>query len=181
MVVLAACGGGGASSSSKAAAERAKALAEAAAAIEAIDRREERAKAATVRRRREGKLKMSKAEITNLSKIEIKARSGPPPKKLVVRNLREGDGAPLRSRDAILVRYFSVTYGEARDRDRTGRIGPTKFGLNEVVRGWKVGLPGMRVGGRRELIAPPRFAYKGKIIIYVIDLLAVYPNAVVDF
>jgi peptidylprolyl isomerase len=124
---------------------------------------------------------MSKAEIAKLPKLEIRQRTGPPPKGLVVNDLRQGSGAAIKPKDAILVNYFSVKYGEALKKSRTGGYGATKFGLNEVIKGWELGLPGMKVGGRRELIVPPKLGYRGWTLIYVIDLLAVYPGGAASF
>jgi FKBP-type peptidyl-prolyl cis-trans isomerase len=119
---------------------------------------------------------MSKGEVARLPKLEIKRRKTPAPKKLMVRDLRRGTGAPVRPRGAILVDFFDVKYGSAQHKNWSGRFGPTKFGYTGTIKGWQVGLRGMRVGGRRELIVPPSLGYEGKTIVYVIDLLAVYPG-----
>lgn len=127
------------------------------------------------------KLRMSKGEIARLPKLEIKMHKAPAPKKLVVRDLRRGTGAQVQPNCAILVDFFDVKYGSAQNKSWSGKFGPTQFGYTGTIKGWQVGLRGMRVGGRRELVVPPSLGYEGKTIVYVIDLLAVYPGEASSF
>ncbi|MEK9737000.1 MAG: FKBP-type peptidyl-prolyl cis-trans isomerase, partial [Candidatus Nanopelagicales bacterium] len=53
--------------------------------------------------------------------------------------------------------------------------------LAGLIAGWQEGIPGMRVGGRRQLVIPPALAYgesgahrlAGRTLVFVIDLLDV--------
>jgi peptidylprolyl isomerase len=131
----------------------------------------------TQQRRRGPRSSMSKEEIAKLPKLRIRQRSGPPPRRLVVRDLRKGFGAVVKPDDRIDVRFFEITYEQAQNGSRTGRYGPTEYALDGgVVKGWEKGVPGMRVGGRRELIVPPKLGYRGLTLIYVIDVLAARPQ-----
>ena len=59
---------------------------------------------------------------------------------------------------------------------------PIRFPLAGLIAGWQDGIPGMKVGGRRQLTIPPELAYgpaggghrlSGKTLVFIIDLLAV--------
>jgi FKBP-type peptidyl-prolyl cis-trans isomerase len=107
---------------------------------------------------------------------EIRVPNGPPPTKVVINELREGSGEEVKAGDEILVDYVGVNYrtGEKFESTWAGND-PSSFtlGTGEVIKGWDVGLKGMKVGGRRELIIPSSLAYKTGTLIYVIDLVEI--------
>ena len=57
------------------------------------------------------------------------------------------------------------------------------MGGGKVIKGWDRGVRGMKVGGRREIIVPPRLGYgnqspsplipAGSTLVFVVDLLSV--------
>jgi peptidylprolyl isomerase len=107
----------------------------------------------------------------------ISIPSGPPPKQIVIKDLKKGTGAPLKTGDEFSVRYISYDYDTgdvAEDHWSNDSIFTWTFGPGKVVQAWVKGLPGMRVGGRRELIAPGRLAYyKRYAAAWVVELLSV--------
>lgn len=136
-----------------------------------------------------GEAKMSKAEIAKLPSLRIPRASGPPPHGLVATDLRQGSGPAVGKTDAVTVRFVEDTYPEAVAGRQGGLSGGVvtwrNWGLEEASRGLQVGLPGMKMGGRRELIVPPKVAYPRwqpswgyapYVSVYVVDLLGVEPR-----
>jgi FKBP-type peptidyl-prolyl cis-trans isomerase len=110
------------------------------------------------------------------SKPNVEVPSGPPPKDLVVKDIEEGSGAEVKADDEVVVDYVGVLYKTGKQFESTWDDGETrtfKLGHPEVIDGWKQGVPGMKVGGRRELIIPSKQAFETGAVIYVIDLLEI--------
>lgn len=103
------------------------------------------------------------------------AHHGPVPKKLIVKDLRLGSGAVLKDGKTMQVKYKSFDYRTAqRYEDWWHRPFVTGFGKGESLGAWETGLKGMKVGGRRVLIVPPKQAYSHVPVIYVLELISVY-------
>jgi peptidylprolyl isomerase len=88
--------------------------------------------------------------------------SGPAPTKLVVKDIIKGTGAVLKVGQTATVNYVGVTYANGKVFDASWKRGtPAEFQLmtGALIPGWVEGLPGMKVGGRRELIIPAALAY----------------------
>ncbi|QHC55136.1 peptidylprolyl isomerase [Rathayibacter tanaceti] len=117
----------------------------------------------------------------NLTKPELDAPDGPAPDALVVEDLVLGEGAEAQPGSTVEVHYLGVEYDTGEEFDSSwSRDQSINFPLNNLIRAWQQGIPGMKVGGRRKLICPPALAYgpaggghplSGKTLIFVIDLL----------
>jgi FKBP-type peptidyl-prolyl cis-trans isomerase len=106
---------------------------------------------------------------------KIPAPSAPAPKKLIVKDLKVGTGQKAKNGDTLSVRYVGTAYKTGKKFD----AGPYKFdlGTRSVQAGWEKGVPGMRIGGQRELIIPPRLTLyelgPKETLIYVVELLSI--------
>jgi peptidylprolyl isomerase len=108
-----------------------------------------------------------------------------PPKKLVTEDLKVGDGAEAKAGDDVQVNYVGVACSTGKQFDSSWDSGkPIDATLNEgeLVQGWIEGIPGMKVGGRRQLTIPADLAYgptgregiaRNEALVFVIDLLKV--------
>ncbi|MEV6774475.1 FKBP-type peptidyl-prolyl cis-trans isomerase [Nocardia sp. NPDC051030] len=119
------------------------------------------------------------------SKPEIEFQDGPAPAELVIKDLVVGDGAEAKPGDTVDVHYLGVEYDTGEQFDASWDRGESiVFPLRNLIQGWQEGIPGMKVGGRRQLTIPPQLAYgpagaghrlSGKTLVFIIDLLDV-PN-----
>jgi peptidylprolyl isomerase len=120
------------------------------------------------------------------TKPEVTVPKGRAPKKLVVKDLKEGTGATAEPGTTVSVQYVGVSYLNGRQFDASWDRGePFSFqlGAGSVIQGWDKGVAGMKVGGRRQLVIPPKLAYgpqgspptigPNETLVFVIDLLSV--------
>jgi len=71
-----------------------------------------------------------------------------------------GQGPPAAPGDRVSVHYTGwLTSGARFDGTRPERPFTFQLGAGEVIRGWDIGVEGMRPGGRRVLVIPPHLAY----------------------
>jgi peptidylprolyl isomerase len=114
-------------------------------------------------------------------KPEIDFIEGDPPTELVITDLVVGDGAEAVAGGTVEVHYVGVDFATGEEFDSSWNRGESiEFPLRGLIQGWQDGIPGMRVGGRRQLVIPPELAYgsagaghqlSGRTLIFVIDLL----------
>jgi FKBP-type peptidyl-prolyl cis-trans isomerase len=111
---------------------------------------------------------------------------GPAPNHLVVKNLITGSGKTAKAGQTVTVNYVGVLYKNGKQFDSSwSRNQPftTALSTSSVIKGWVQGVPGMKVGGRRELIVPPSLGYgrsgspptipANSTLVFVIDLISV--------
>jgi peptidylprolyl isomerase len=106
---------------------------------------------------------------------DVSVPVGAAPKKLVYEDLEEGTGRPAKAGDELSVRYFRISYDDHRlyeDRWREPAP-PFILGTGQMVEPWEEGLPGVKEGGRRELIVPAKMTFAKKPEIYVIEVLSI--------
>ncbi len=118
-----------------------------------------------------------------MEKPEIDFIEGPAPTELVITDIVEGDGAEAKPGDTVDVHYVGVEFDTGEQFDASWDRGESiSFPLAGLIAGWQEGIPGMKVGGRRQLVIPPELAYgpaggghrlSGKTLVFVIDLLDV--------
>jgi peptidylprolyl isomerase len=79
---------------------------------------------------------------------------------LEVKTLREGEGAELKAGQVAKVRYTG-TLQNGREFDSSWKLGtaPATFDLSNVVKGFRLGLLGMKVGERRRIVIPGHLGY----------------------
>jgi peptidylprolyl isomerase len=111
---------------------------------------------------------------------------GPAPTRLEVKDLVIGNGPAAVVGKTVTVNYVGVLFQGGVEFDaswkRNKRFTFT-IGRGQVIAGWDQGVPGMKVGGRRELVVPPALAYGAQgfatvppippnaTLVFVVDLL----------
>lgn len=86
-----------------------------------------------------------------------------PVARLEIANLQTGTGAVVKSGATVSANYIGaladsgIIFGTSASSG-----GPQTFSLKDVIPGWQLGIPGMRVGGSRELIIPAAMGYGAK-------------------
>lgn len=79
---------------------------------------------------------------------------------LEVIDVVEGTGAEVPAGATITAHYTGALVADGTIFQSSRDFGrPISFGLNQVIKGWTDGVPGMKVGGTRRLVIPAAQAY----------------------
>ena len=116
----------------------------------------------------------------------VSVPKGPPPARLVTKDLIKGTGTTATAGKTVTVNYVGVLYSTGKQFDSSwSRNQPftTPLSSGSVIPGWVQGIQGMKVGSRRELIIPPALGYgktgqpptipPNSTLVFVVDLLSV--------
>ena len=127
----------------------------------------------------------TEAAVVATEKPKVPKPTGAPPTDLVQDDITKGTGAAVVPGQVVTVHYVLVTFDDGKEVETSWGTNPITFTLGdgEVIEGWDKGLLGMRVGGRRRLVIPPRLAYgegppgpgnelAGETLVFVVDVIS---------
>ena len=105
---------------------------------------------------------------------------------LIIEDIELGQGSEANEYNKITVNYTGkLEDGSIFDSSLKKGRSPFTFtlGVGSVIKGWDLGVKGMKVGGKRKLIIPPELGYgnqgagsiipPGAKLVFEIDLLGV--------
>lgn len=87
--------------------------------------------------------------------------------ELIIEDLKEGKGPEVKDGDTVVMHYTGwlldpetkkpgKKFDSSHDR---GTPFETGIGIGYVIKGWDMGVPGMKVGGKRKLTIPHHLGY----------------------
>ena len=82
------------------------------------------------------------------------------PSGMYIKDITVGTGALVQTGQMLSMRY-SGYLANGTQFDATGSGAPFTFrlGVGQVIPGWDIGVAGMRVGGKRQLVITPQLGY----------------------
>ena len=81
--------------------------------------------------------------------------------ELQIEILKQGTGEEVKSGDNIAVHYTGTLEDGTKFDSSLDRGKPFAFtlGIGQVIKGWDIGVLGMKVGEKRKLVIPSEFGY----------------------
>ena len=82
-------------------------------------------------------------------------------KELKIEDIKAGTGREVKDGDTVVMHYSGTLEDGTKFDSSYDRKQPfeTKIGVGYVIKGWDMGVPGMKVGGKRKLTIPYQYAY----------------------
>jgi FKBP-type peptidyl-prolyl cis-trans isomerase len=81
--------------------------------------------------------------------------------ELKIEDIKVGTGPEVKEGDTVVMHYTGwltdgTKFDSSHDRNEPFE---TKIGVGYVIKGWDMGVPGMKVGGKRKLTIPYQLGY----------------------
>lgn len=105
------------------------------------------------------------------------------PSGMYIRDITVGAGAGVTTGQLLSMKYTGwLSNGTQFDATGTGTPFQFHLGASEVIAGWDLGVAGMAVGGKRQLIIPPALGYGAQtngpipansILVFTVEVVAV--------
>jgi peptidylprolyl isomerase len=126
-----------------------------------------------------------RSAIEGRGKPKVRVPADPATELCIVDDL-VGSGEEVPEGASVTIHYVGVGQQTEQEFDSSWESGePTTLPLTSLIEGWKQGIPGMKVGGRRTLVIPADLAYgdtpqtpkikAGETLVFVIDLVGFTP------
>jgi FKBP-type peptidyl-prolyl cis-trans isomerase FkpA len=98
--------------------------------------------------------------------------------------MKEGTGASITANDTVVIFYKGYLFNDGTVFDQT-KDKPATFSLKRLIRGWQIGVPLCKVGGKIKLVIPSAMAYSirtraakippNSILVFEIEVMDVKP------
>ena len=82
----------------------------------------------------------------------------PKDEQVTIDEVRVGEGDLAERGSDVTMKYRGTLESDGSEFDSASRFDFT-LGAGEVIKGWDKGIEGMRVGGKRKLVIPPKLGY----------------------
>jgi FKBP-type peptidyl-prolyl cis-trans isomerase len=82
----------------------------------------------------------------------------PKDEQVTIEEVRVGEGDLAERGSDVTMKYRGTLESDGSEFDSASRFDFT-LGAGEVIKGWDKGIEGMRVGGKRKLVIPPKLGY----------------------
>ena len=93
--------------------------------------------------------------------ITLAPKENPSTEEVKIDEIQEGEGPEVKEGDTVVMHYKGTledgtTFDSSYDR---GEPFETQIGVGAVIKGWDMGVPGMKVGGKRKLTISASLGY----------------------
>ncbi len=119
-------------------------------------------------------------EMITTGKIDVKENTG----GVYYKMMKEGTGRQVSVNDTVVAFYKGYLFNDGLVFDQT-KDKPATFPLSRLIKGWQIGVPLCRVGGKIKLVIPSDLAYSirtraakippNSILVFEIEVVEVKP------